>query len=174
VCNVSVHLQQIVCPNFVSYNQDGLVSVRETHYYGLSWSFTFQQAPRNELFSTFRSPGMHHYAVRSGRYSCQRVLKVRSTLSSLLTVNFNNFKWRSANSKRITIRRVPLSLRYTNHSACTAESQSRNLVFPGESLLFCCFFATQTSFRKLQVTLMLRVPEHFSLMRGRAGREALS
>ena len=50
---------------FASYNQDVLVAVRETHYHGLSWSFTFQQAPRNEPFSTFRSPGMHHYAIRS-------------------------------------------------------------------------------------------------------------
>ena len=123
---------------FVSTNQDGLVAVRETHYHGLSWLFTFQQAPRNELLSTFRSPGMHHYAVRSGRYSRQSVLKVRSTLSSLLTMNF---KQRSANSKQITIHRVPLSLRYANHySACTAE----NLVFPGVFLLYCSFFCPQT------------------------------
>ena len=75
ICKV----QQIVCPtSHLPTNQDGPVAVRETHYHALSWSFTFQQAPRNELFATFRSSGMHHYAVRSGRgYSPQGVLKVQ-------------------------------------------------------------------------------------------------
>jgi hypothetical protein len=140
--SISVRCATDCVSYFASTNQDGLVVVRETHYHGLSWSFTFQQAPRNELFSTFRSPGMHHYAVRSGRYSRQSVLKVRSTSSSLLTMDF---KQRSANSKQITIRRVPLSLRYTNHFACTVTA-AENLAFPGVFLLYCSF-CPQTSFR---------------------------
>lgn len=86
-----------------------------------------------------------------------------------------NFKQRSPNSKRIIIHRMPLSLRYTNRSACTA---AKNLVFSGVFLfLFFCHIVVVTygrHFNDLQVTLMLRVLEHFSLMRGHPGREMLS
>jgi hypothetical protein len=143
----TVQYQRIFATDRVSHsishlpNQDGL-AIREAHCHGLSWSSTLEKAPRNELLSTFRSPGRHHYAVRPGRYSHQSIAEVRSTLSSLLTMKS---KQRSANSKRITIHRVHLSLRYTNHSACTTESQ----VFPGVFLL-CCRFAHRTSFKRLQ------------------------
>ena len=128
-CTVSAtdRLPLRICPH------DGLVATRETHYHDLGWSLTFQQAPRNELFSTFRSPGMHHYAVRSGRYSRRSCAKVRSTSSSLLTTNS---KRRSVNSRQIIIHRAPLSLRYTSRSARMVNS----LVLPG---VFCRSFRPQ-------------------------------
>jgi hypothetical protein len=75
------------------------------------------------------------------------------------------------NSKQITIHRVPLSLRYY-------ESLR---MYGGEPGLSRCVFAYTVVFADrrhsgttLQVTPMLRVLGHFSLMRGHAGREALS
>ena len=108
---------------------------------------------------------MDHYAVRSGRYSRQNVLKVRSTSRSPSTVNS---KRRSANSRRITIRRVPLSPRYTTRSARITES----LAFPSAFLVFVLLSADVTQ-KRPQATLKLRVQGHFSPMRGPAGREAL-
>jgi hypothetical protein len=104
--------------------------------------------PSSKLLETSSSrPFVHqacitYYAVRSGRYDIHvRVCwKVRSTLSSPLTMNS---KPRSANSTTqitTTIHRVLLSLRYTNRS-------ENHLVFPG--VCFCrlpyCSFCPQTS-----------------------------
>jgi len=108
---------------------------------------------------------MDHYAVRSGRYSRQGVLKVRSTSRSLLIVNS---KRRSANSRRITIRRVRHSPRYTSRSARTTKS----LAFP--SAFFFVVLSPDVTQKRPKATLKLRVPEHFSPMRGPAGREGLS
>ena len=108
---------------------------------------------------------MDHYAVRSGPYSRRSVLKVRSTSRSPSTVNS---KQRSANSRRITIRRMPLSQRYTTRSARTTKS----LAFPSAFLVVVLLSADVTQ-KKPQATLKLRVQGHFSPMRGPAGREAL-
>jgi hypothetical protein len=109
---------------------------------------------------------MNHYAVRSGHYSRQRVLKVRSTSRSLSTVNF---KRHSANSRRITIRRVLHSPRYMSRSAHTTKS----LAFPSASLVFV-FLPADVTQKRPPVTLKSRVLEHFFPMRGRAGRETSS
>jgi len=109
---------------------------------------------------------MDHYAVRSGRYSRQNVLKVRSMSRSPSTVNS---KQRSANSRRITIRRVPLSPRYTTRSARTTKS----LAFPSAFFVVVVVLSADVTQKRPQATLKLRVQGHFSPMRGPAGREAL-
>jgi hypothetical protein len=134
ICESGVQYQRQIESCFSSVHKDGLVAPRETYYHDLGWSLTFQQAPRNELFSTFRSSGMHHYAVRSGRYSRQSCAEVRSTSSSLLTVKS---KRRSVISRQITIHRAPLLLRYTSRSARMVNS----LVLPGVSFAAVVFFA---------------------------------
>lgn len=166
----SIYLQtDRVSYYLASTNQDVLVAVRETHYHGLSWSFAFQQAPRNELFSTFRSPGMHHFTpsdpvamIFTSEYCyAGSQVDVIFPFDHELQATFGELETDYYYTSRAPLAEIYESLRESGLSRC---------VFAGLTVSL----PTQTSSFWYQVTLMLRVPEHFCLMRGRAGREALS